>query len=61
MKMFTWLIDIAIINSHTLLNTVRPAAVSDVELREFKRRLTDLLSKTEKCNKQRRELHKKSC
>ncbi|KAF1785247.1 hypothetical protein GQ600_830 [Phytophthora cactorum] len=33
MAMFTWLIDIAITNSHTLLKTVRPAAVSGVELR----------------------------
>ncbi|KAG6956803.1 hypothetical protein JG687_00010384 [Phytophthora cactorum] len=56
MAMFTWLIDIAITNSHTLLKTVRPAAVSGVELREFKRRLADSLTKLKKRNKQRREL-----
>ncbi|KAG6954941.1 hypothetical protein JG687_00011499 [Phytophthora cactorum] len=49
--MCTWLIDIAIINSHTQLNTVRPAGVSGLELREFKRRLADSLTKAEKRNK----------
>ncbi|KAF1776660.1 hypothetical protein GQ600_6360 [Phytophthora cactorum] len=60
MAMFTWLIDIAITNSHTLLKTVRPAAVSGVELREFKRRLADSLTKLKKrtsrgasCNKKK--------
>ncbi|ETL77356.1 hypothetical protein L917_21703, partial [Phytophthora nicotianae] len=59
MTMFTWLMDIAIINAHTLVKTIRPTTGKEISLREFKRKIADVLTSNEKQNKSRRDLQKK--
>ncbi|GMF54271.1 unnamed protein product [Phytophthora fragariaefolia] len=55
MAMFTWMMDLAIINSQI----IQPAAAKGISLREFKRRMVDLLTKGEGINKRRHDLEQK--
>ncbi|KAJ8528656.1 hypothetical protein ON010_g14673 [Phytophthora cinnamomi] len=59
MAMITWLMHLAIVNAQTLINAVQPDAAKGVSLREFKRRIADVLTSSEKQNKRRREMQQK--
>ncbi|KUF95983.1 Bifunctional epoxide hydrolase 2 [Phytophthora nicotianae] len=59
MTIFTWMMDLAVINAHTLLTTVRPTATQGLALREFKRRIAEVLTSGERQNKTRRASQKK--
>ncbi|ETP17822.1 hypothetical protein F441_07844 [Phytophthora nicotianae CJ01A1] len=57
--MFTWMMDVTILNAYTLIKTTRPSAVEGLSTREFKRRIADILTSNEKQNKRRREVEAK--
>ncbi|ETI48014.1 hypothetical protein F443_07856 [Phytophthora nicotianae P1569] len=58
--MFTWMMDVAILNAYTLIKTTRPSAVEVLSTRKFKPRIAYILTSNEKQNKRRREVEAKS-
>ncbi|EGZ10404.1 hypothetical protein PHYSODRAFT_518952 [Phytophthora sojae] len=55
MSVFTWLLDISIINTYALERVIGGSASARVTLREFKREIADKLTRNEKTLKQQRD------